>query len=68
MRENSSLVLKSSALLAPVAAIAYILDGIALGSSDFSFLARAMVNRPLAQISIERLLPLGCVFTIGGVL
>ena len=44
VRENSSLVLKSSALLAPVAAIAYILDGIALGSSDFSFLARAMVN------------------------
>ena len=67
VRENSSLVLKSSALLAPVAAIAYILDGIALGSSDFSFLARAMVNRPLAQI-IKRLLPLGCVFTIGGVL
>ena len=56
VQRNSSLVLKSSALLAPVAAIAYILDGIALGSSDFQFLAKAMSAVGAAVFLTDRLL------------
>lgn len=56
VQRNAGLVLKSSALLAPVAAVAYILDGIALGSSDFRFLAKAMSAVGMAVFLTDRLL------------
>lgn len=55
VQRNSSLVLKASAVLAPVAAVAYILDGIALGSSDFRFLAKAMGAVGVSVFLTERL-------------
>ena len=56
VQRNSALVLKSSALLAPVAAVAYILDVIALGSSDFQFLAKAMSAVGAAVFLTDRFL------------